>query len=69
MAYPTNYIWEYPGMYSLTLHYGNANTFYYMASVGLCMINFLELREKHYPKLAYSSLIAMGVVLFMLVSL
>ena len=29
MSFPYNYIWEFPGVYSLSVTYGVYNTFYF----------------------------------------
>jgi hypothetical protein len=55
MAYPEGYIWEFPGMYSLSLQYGNANTFYFCTSLGLCIMHICEFYANEYYKLAYLS--------------
>jgi hypothetical protein len=54
MSYPDYYSWDFPGMYSLSLHYGNANTFFFASLVGFCMINYLEFRDTNHTKLAYA---------------
>ena len=55
MAYPDGYIWEFPGMYSLTIQYGNQNSFYFCAYLGLCVINICEFYTNQYFKLAFFS--------------
>lgn len=45
MAYPYEYIWEYPGIYSLSVTYGVYNSFYFSQFIGLGLINFLEFRD------------------------
>lgn len=42
MSYPYEYIWEYPGIYSLSVTYGVYNTFYFSQFISLAVINFLE---------------------------
>lgn len=49
MTYPEGYIWEYPGVYSLTVQYGMHNNFYFCPFVGVAVINFCEFyRNKYY---------------------
>ena len=38
MTFPTDYIWEYPGFYSLTVSYGRQNDFFYSGHLGMCFI-------------------------------
>lgn len=42
MSYPYQYIWEFPGVYSLSVTYGVYNTFYFSQFIALSMINLLE---------------------------
>lgn len=57
MAYPSSYIWEFPGMYSLTIRYGNQNDFYFCAYMALAMIHFCEFHANQYYKLASASVV------------
>jgi hypothetical protein len=42
MAFPDEYIWEYPDFYSLIVTYGNQNNFFFPATIALGTINTLE---------------------------
>lgn len=44
MPYPDGYIWEFPGFFSITMHYGSGNTFYFCPYIGLLLINFFEFK-------------------------
>lgn len=46
MTYPYNYIWEYPGVYSLTVSYGEYSAFYFSQTIGISVINMLEFRDR-----------------------
>lgn len=59
MTYPYEYIWEFPGIYSLSVTYGIYNSFYFSQYLGLGLIHFLEFRDHEYHKLKY----AMGLTL------
>ncbi len=52
MRYPDEYLWEFPGFFSLTLHYGVRNDFYFSSVVALGVINFSEFMCLKYTKLA-----------------
>jgi len=45
MTYPYEYIWEFPGIYSLSVTYGVYNTFYFSQYLGLGVIHLFEFRE------------------------
>ena len=51
MSYPYEYIWEFPGIYSLTVTYGVYNSFYFSQILALGIIHFFEFREQSYIKL------------------
>lgn len=42
MTYPYQYIWEFPGVYSLTVAYGEYSSFYFSQTVGIAIINLCE---------------------------
>jgi hypothetical protein len=56
MAFPYNYIWEFPGVYSLTVTYGVYNTFYFSQFIALGVVNFCEFRVMRRYILAYFTL-------------
>ena len=65
MAYPYGYIWEFPGIYSLSVTYGVYNSFYFSQYLGLGVINFCEFRDMRYHKLSHAmvlTLICMGMM-------
>jgi hypothetical protein len=45
MSYPYEYIWEFPGVYSLSVTYGVYNSFYFSQYLALGVIHFFEFRE------------------------
>jgi len=59
MRFPDDYEWEFPGFYSLSVPYGNNNTFFYSTSVGLCIINACEFKAYRSYKLAILSVVAL----------
>ena len=61
MTYPEGYEWEFPGFYSLSVPYGNSNTFFFSTSVGLCMINFCEFKLHGCYYLAAASILALVI--------
>lgn len=44
MRYPEGYLWEFPGIYSLTVPYGKSNDFFYSGHVSTALIVMLEFR-------------------------
>lgn len=44
MKYPDGYLWEFPGVYSLTVPYGKSNDFFYSGHVSTAVIVTLEFR-------------------------
>ena len=67
MAFPYNYIWEYPGFYSLTVTYGVYNTFYFSQFLALGVINFCEFRVHQRYFLAYLQLTTVFLLSAMLI--
>ena len=65
MSYPEGYIWEFPGMYSLTIQYGNQNSFYFCAYLALCVIHICEFYANQYYKLSLLS--GMTAIMLMIV--
>jgi hypothetical protein len=57
MAYPEGYLWDYPGIYSLTVPYGSTNDFFYSGHVGCCIICALEYWAIGWKKMSYFSFI------------
>ena len=66
MAYPDNYIWEFPGMYSITVQYGVNNGFYFCPYLGFLVINFFEFKDNKHYKLAVATLTTMLCLILML---
>jgi hypothetical protein len=56
MAYPEGYLWDYPGIYSLTVPYGSTNDFFYSGHVGCSIICALEYWSLGWKKMSYFSL-------------
>ena len=67
MAYPYEYIWEFPGIYSLSVTYGVYNTFYFSQYLGLAVINFCEFREMRYNKLSHAMFLTIVCMTLMLI--
>ena len=57
MAYPDGYLWEFPGMYSMTVSYGSKNSFYFCPYIGLCVINFCEFKDHKHTILAVTTML------------
>jgi hypothetical protein len=56
MAVPEDSIWEFPGMYSLTMQpYGHQNDYYFCHSLSFMVIIFLEYKSTEYYKCAFAS--------------
>lgn len=56
MATPADSIWEFPGMYSLTMQpYGHQNDFYFCHYLGFMLIIFLEYKATEWYKCAFGS--------------
>ena len=69
MRYPDGYEWQFPGFYSISVPYGNQNTFFFSTTVGLCMINFCEFKLHRSYKLAAACIVALLSQVFLLISL
>eukprot|EP00347_Sterkiella_histriomuscorum_P014407 403360982 len=69
MAYPEGYIWEFPGMYSLTVRYGKQNDFYFCVYIALAVIHFFEFKANKYYQFALLSLIVIAAQFLMLLFL
>jgi hypothetical protein len=67
MAFPFSYIWTYPGVYSLSVSYGNANTFYFSPVVGLSIINLCEFRMQRHLLLSYLQALVLLLLSLMLI--
>lgn len=59
MRYPDGYLWDFPGLYSITVPYGKTNDFYYSGHVGCCLLSYLEFKANGWFKFAYFSLVTM----------
>lgn len=59
MRYPDGYLWDFPGIYSMTVPYGTTNDFFYSGHIGMCMLCFLEFKANLWNKWAYYSLVTM----------
>ena len=66
MAYPYEYIWEFPGIYSLSVTYGVYNSFYFSQYIALGVINFFEFREMQYPKFSSAMFLTLLCISMML---
>ena len=67
MSYPQGYIWEFPGMYSLTIRYGSQNDFYFCPYMALAMVHYHEFLTNNYFKHAVFSIFAMFSLFLMLI--
>lgn len=66
MAYPDGYLWEFPGMYSITVQYGIQNNFFFCPFVGLLVINFCEFKDNKFYKLAIVTMFTLVCISLML---
>jgi hypothetical protein len=56
MAVPDDSIWEFPGMYSLTMQpYGHRNDFFFCHYLGFLLIILLEFKETEQTRLAFAT--------------
>ena len=63
---PNDYIWGFPGMYSLVVSYYPINDFFYSGHVGSCLISYLEFRRDGchiMKKIAFSAIFIEAFVL------
>lgn len=67
MSYPEGYIFGFPGVYSLTAQYGNANSFYFSTYVAVTVVMLFEFRELGNDRLSISCIILTTLVSIMLV--
>lgn len=67
MQYPPGYIWEYPGIYSLSIRYGSSNDFYFCPYIALVMIHYHEFMANNYFKHALASVLTMLSLFLMLI--
>ena len=56
MRYPDGYLWDFPGIYSLTVPYGTTNDFFYSGHIGCCMLCYCEFKACKWDKFAWFSL-------------
>lgn len=59
MRYPDGYLWDFPGVYSMTVPYGTTNDFFYSGHIGCCVLCALEFKASKWGKWSYFSLITM----------
>ena len=59
LDYPQGYLWDFPGIYSLTVPYGKTNDFFFSGHVGACVICFCEYMAIGWTKLGYFSLFSL----------
>ena len=69
MRYPDGYLWDFPGIYSMTVPYGSTNDFFYSGHIGCCMLCFLEFRASKWTHWAYYSLITMIAQAMLMIAL
>jgi hypothetical protein len=59
ITYPDGYIWEFPGVYSISVPYGKENNFFFAGHISILMICVLELYTSKNYKLSIFALITM----------
>ena len=68
MAVPDDSLWEFPGMYSLTMQpYGHQNDFYFCHYLGFLVIILLEFKETEHTKLAFATFAVLVFTCFWLI--
>lgn len=60
MRYPAGYLWDFPGVYSITVPYGRTNDFFFSGHIGCCMINYCEYQAHGWGKFAKFSLLTLA---------
>merc|ERR1711964_546865 len=68
MSFPEGYIWEYPGIMSLTVFYEKTNDFFYSGHIGVCIISIHEFLYIKKHRLAYFSVITLFVEAFAMIA-
>ena len=69
IRYPLGYLWDFPGVYSITVPYGRTNDFFFSGHIGCCVINYCEYKAHGWNKFAYFSLLTMCFQGFLMISL
>ena len=69
MRYPDGYLWDFPGIYSITVPYGRTNDFFYSGHIGCCVICYCEFRANKWFKFAYFSLCTLIFQCMLMISL
>jgi len=58
MRMPDDYLWSYPGFFSISVEYFPKNDFFYSGHIGILMVEYLFFREEKARKLQYFTLFA-----------
>ena len=66
LRYPQGYLWPFPGIYSLTVPYGQMSDFFFSGHSGFLLICSLELRTTGARKLSYLITVFIGYMVFVL---
>ena len=56
MQAPSDLLWEYPGVYSLTFSHFSSSDFFYSGQIGMSTISVLEFRKRDFKYLKWLSL-------------
>lgn len=59
MRFPENYLWGFPGFYSITVPYGKSNDFFFSGHIGCCMIQYCEFGAIGWKKMEKFSLLSL----------
>ena len=55
MQAPSDILWEYPGVYSLTFSHFSSNDFFYSGQIGMSTISLLEFKKRNFKYLKWLS--------------
>lgn len=69
MKAPSDLLWEYPGVYSLTFSHFSSSDFFYSGQIGMSTMAFLEFKKRNFKYLKWislNSLITQGIVTLIL---
>lgn len=69
MRYPEGYLWDFPGVYSITVPYGRTNDFFFSGHIGCCVICYCEYKAHGWFKFANFSAITCACQGMLMVSL
>ena len=69
MKYPEGYLWEFPGMYSITVPYGKTNDFFYSGHVSTAVISMMEYKATKQYYMASFSFVTMIMQVVLMVFL